>query len=183
MRKLCFSPLKKIKKNPIRSSFFSMEYHVYWLLKSPCFDFFGNKKDALFWAKKLMNDIYWLLKSSSFEHFENGKHGIFWDKKLMERWYLLISEEFLFWTFQWWKIRPFMRQRVDRKMIFTGYWKVLVWATVKFLFWTFQWCEIRYFFSQNIDVKKMFTSSFCAFHDILELGTYGFLRSLMLSNR
>ena len=35
------------------------------------------------------DDIYWLLKSPCCELFGDGKDGLFWAKKLMERWYLL----------------------------------------------------------------------------------------------
>ena len=35
------------------------------------------------------DDIYWLLRSSCFELFGDGKYGLFSAKKLMERWYLL----------------------------------------------------------------------------------------------
>ena len=55
-----------------------------------------------------------------------GNTVFFCAKKLMERWYLLITEKALFWTFRWWKTRSFLSQKVDRKMIFTGYWEVLV---------------------------------------------------------
>ena len=44
----------------------------------------------------------------------------------MEIWYLLIAEKFLFWTFWSWEIRSFLSQEVDGKMIFIGYWEVLV---------------------------------------------------------
>ena len=94
----------------------------------------------------LKDDIYWLLKSSCFELFDDGKYGLF------------------------------LSQEDDGKMIFTGYWKVLVlnfsmmgntvffksrrwwkrWyllATEKFLFWTFRWWEIRSFLSQEGDGK------------------------------
>ena len=50
----------------------------------------------------------------------------FWAKKFMGILYLLITEKFLFWTFRWWEIRSFLSQGADGKMIFTGYWKVLV---------------------------------------------------------
>ena len=71
-------------------------------------------------------DTYWLLKSSCFELFTNGKYGLFWDKKLLKRSYLLITEMFLFRTFRGWKKRPLFEAKVDGKMIFTSYWKVLV---------------------------------------------------------
>ena len=104
-----------------------MEYHVYWSLKSSCFEFFGVEK-----------------------------YGIFSGKKLMEIWYLLITEKFLFLPFRWWEIRSFLEskswwknyiywllrrsffelfgdgkyvlffsQKVDGKMIFIGYWEVI----------------------------------------------------------
>ena len=85
------------------------------------------------------DDIYWILKSSCFEIFRDGKYSLF------------------------------LSQKVDGKMIFTEYWKVLVlnvlengntvpfWAkkltekwyllnTEKLLFWNFQSWEIQSFF-------------------------------------
>ena len=44
----------------------------------------------------------------------------------MEIWYLLMTGKFLFWTFRWWEIRSFLSKEVNGKMIFTGYWEVLV---------------------------------------------------------
>ena len=98
-----------------------------------------------------------------------GNMVFFWAKKLMERWYLLITEEFLFWTFRWWEIRSFFESRSwwkddiywllksscfelfgDRNRVFFWVkklikrWYLLV--TEKFLFWTLRWWEIRSFF-------------------------------------
>ena len=114
----------------------------------------------------------------------------FCDKKLVERWYLLITENFLFWAFPWWEIRSSLRQRVYGKMIFTGYWKVLVLSfsvmrntvmeiwylliTEKFLFWAFRWREIQSFFIQKVDIKVIFTWYFWVFRDIPGPGKYGF---------
>ena len=39
---------------------------------------------------------------------------------------LLINKKFLFWNFWGWKMWYFLSQKVDGKMIFTDYWKVLV---------------------------------------------------------
>ena len=87
----------------------------------------------------------------------------------MEIWYLLTAEKFFFWSFREWEIRSFLSQKVNGKMIFTDYFKVLVlnflvmgntvfflvkklmerWYLLvneKFLFWTFRWWEIRPFF-------------------------------------
>ena len=38
---------------------------------------------------KVIFNIYWLLRSSCFELFGDGKYGLFSARKLMERWYLL----------------------------------------------------------------------------------------------
>ena len=61
--------------------------------------------------------VYWVLKSSCFEIFGDGKYGIFLGKKLMEICCLLITEKFLFWTFRWWEILAFFSQKVEGKMI------------------------------------------------------------------
>ena len=71
-------------------------------------------------------DIYWLLKSSCFNLFGNGIFGLFLSQKLTEILYLQITGKFLFWSFRWWEIRSFLSQEVDGKMIFSGYWEVLV---------------------------------------------------------
>ena len=115
----------------------------------------------------------------------------------MEIWYLLIAEKFLFWSFWEWEIRPFLSQKVDGKMLFTDYWKVLVlnflvigntvffwvkklmerWYLLineKFLSWTLRWWKTRSFFSQKVDEKMKYTWSFWAFHDIPGHGKYGF---------
>ena len=92
---------------------FSLAWNiVYWLLKSPCFEFLGMENMVFFEAKSWWKyDIYWWLKSSCFEFFGNGKYSIFLSKKLMERWYLLITEKFLFWTFWGWEIRSFFEAK------------------------------------------------------------------------
>ena len=79
---------------------------VYWLRKSPCFEFFGYGKYGLFWAKKLV-EIWYLLITETFLlwTFRGVGNTVFlWDKNLMEIWYLRITEKFLFWNFLWWEI-------------------------------------------------------------------------------
>ena len=93
--KVMFQSSKKEKQKG--DIFFSMEYHLYWLLKGPYFE--------LLW---------------------DGIYGFFWAKKVAEIWYILITEKFLFWTFREWEMRPFLRQKVDEKLVFTDYRKVLV---------------------------------------------------------
>ena len=55
-----------------------------------------------------------LLKSHCLEFFKGEKYGHFWAKTLMQIWYLLITKKSLFWTFQEWEIRSFLRQTVER---------------------------------------------------------------------
>ena len=81
--------------------------------------------------------VYGLLKSSYFELFRDEKYGIF------------------------------LRQKVDGKMIFIDYWKVLV------LSFSLMGNTV-FFFSENVDGKRIFTWSFWAFHGIPGLGKYGF---------
>ena len=81
---------------------------------------------------------------------------------------------FLFWTFQRWEIRSFLRLKVDGKMIFTDYWKVLVSDPENFLFWTFWRQEMWSFLSKKLDRKVMFTWSFWVFQDIPRPLKYGF---------
>ena len=50
-----------------------------------------------------------------------GNKIFFCVKKLMERRYSLVTEKLLFWTFRWWEIRSFFRQKVDGKMIFLSF--------------------------------------------------------------
>ena len=112
---------------------------------------------SFFKSKSWWKDgIYWLLESSCFELFGDGKYGLF------------------------------SSQKVDRKMIFTDYWKVLVlnfsemrntvffrakklmerWyllTTGKFLFWTFRWWKIRSFLQRKSWWKGEFYLVFLSF--------------------
>ena len=81
----------------------------------------------VFLSQKIDGNIfadYWKVLVLTFSGM--GNTVSFWAKKLMERWYLLITEKVLFWTFRWWEIRSFLSQEFDGKMIFNGYWEVLV---------------------------------------------------------
>ena len=139
--------------------------------------------------------LKWLKETSLYRDDGNGKMEtentvFFRAKKLMERWYLLNTEKCLFWTFQRWDIRfflflflPFLSQNVDRMIIFTDYWKVLVLNfletqnTVFFrakklmerddIYWLLKssCCELfgygKYglFFSEKVDICLVFLSS------------------------
>ena len=87
------------------------------------------------------DDIYWSLKSSCFELFRNEKCGLY------------------------------LRQNVDGKMIFTGYWKVLIFSF-------FGDRKYGLYFSQKVILKIMLSWSFWAFRDIPGPEKYGFLCSV-----
>ena len=126
----------------------------------------------------------------------------FWVKKVMKIWYLLIAEKFLFWSFREWEIRPFLSQKVDGKMLFTDYWKVIVLnfsvigKTIFFesrswwkddIYWLMRSSCFELYgdgkyglsFSQKVDEKMIYTWSFWDFHDIPGPGKYGFSHSVI----
>ena len=142
MRKLYFSPQKE-NKNELAWNI------VYWLPKSPCFEFFGGGKYGLFEPKSWWKFDIDCWKVLVLNLSGMGNTVFFWDKELVERWYLLITEVFLFWTFQGWKMRSFWGKKLMER------WYLLV--TEKFLFWTFPWWEIRSFLRQKVNGKMMFT--------------------------
>ena len=90
----------------------------------------------------LKDDIYWLLKSLflNFSVMENTV--LFWVKKLMKRWYLLVTEKFLFWAFQWWKMRSFFQPKSwwkdDTYMVFLSF----LWYSRTSEIWFFAQCNL-----------------------------------------
>ena len=108
--KLFFWSFREWKIRPFLSQKVAgkMIFTDYWKVLILTFSGMGNTVffESKSWWKV---DIYWLLKSSCFDLFGNGKYSLFWVKKLMERWYLLVAEKFLVWTFWWWEIRPFFQ--------------------------------------------------------------------------
>ena len=143
-----------------------MEYHVYWLLKSSCFEIFGDGKYGLFSSQKVDGKMvftkYWKVLVLNFT--EMGNTSLFWAKKLMERWYLLITEKFFFSTFRLWEIRFFQAKKlmerryslITEKFFLSTFqlWEIRFFRaeklmerrylliTEKFLFWTFRWWEM-----------------------------------------
>ena len=89
---------------------------------------FLGMKDMAFLSQKVDGNMvftdYWKVLRLTFS--EMGNTVLTWAKKLTEIWYLLMTGKFLFWTFRWWEIRSFLSKEVNGKMIFTGYWEVLV---------------------------------------------------------
>ena len=68
-----------------------MEYRVYWLLKSSCFELSGEEKYGFFSSLKIDGKMiftdHW--KFLVFNFSEMGNTIFSWATKLMERWYLL----------------------------------------------------------------------------------------------
>ena len=78
---------------------------ILWELRQMFFQFSKKQWEIVFSGMEY--HAYWLLKSSCFELFGDWKYGLFWPKTLMERWYLLITKKFLFWIFWRLEIRSF----------------------------------------------------------------------------
>ena len=96
------------------------------------------------------NIVYWLLKSHCFQFFGDGKYGLFWAKKIMEIWYLLITENFLFWTFQEWEIRSFFEAK--------SWWKDDIYQLLKSsCFELFHDGKCSLFLGQKVNGKMIFT--------------------------
>ena len=132
---------------------------------------FWRWKIWYFWAKKL-TEIWYLLITEKFLFwsFREGEIRSFFEPKSWWKDNIYSSlESSCFEVFGDGKCGLFVSQQVDGKMIFTGYWEVLVlnfsvmrntvffWVkklmerwyllvTEKLLFWTFRWWEIRSFF-------------------------------------
>ena len=75
--------------------------YIYWLLKSICFELFGDGKYGLFWVKKLVE------KMNLFWTFCWWKYDLFFELKSWWKMIFTVTEKFLFWTFWWWEIRLF----------------------------------------------------------------------------
>ena len=88
-----------------------------------------RKKKTMSWYF-LYHEISCLLITRKFLFwiFWRWKIWYFWAKKLMEI-YSLVTEKFLFWPFRKWETRPFLSQKDDGKMIFTDYWKFLLFTS------------------------------------------------------
>ena len=97
------------------------KYDVCWLLKSSCFEPFGDGKYGLSLSQKVDGKTfadYWKVLVLNFS--EMGNTVFFWATKLMERWFLLITEKFLLWTFWWWKIRILWAKKLMKRLYLLG---------------------------------------------------------------
>ena len=74
----------------------------------------------------------------------------------------------------------FLNLKVDGKIIFSGYWKILVLGLEVLVLNILKMGNLVFFWASLcsiVDEKVIFTWSFCAFHDISGLGKHGFLYS------
>ena len=84
----------------------------------------------------------------------------------MIRWYflyhgilcLLITEKVLFWNFWRWKYGVFLSQKVDRKMKFTDYWKVLLlnFLEIRSFFEPKSWWKDRIYWLLKVSCFELF---------------------------
>ena len=135
--------------------FWGWKIWYFWVKKLMKILYLLITKKFLFWSFRkweirsfldpkswLKDDIYWLLKSLflNFSVMENTV--LFWFKKLMKRWYLLVTEKFLFWVFQWWKMRSFFQPKSwwkdDTYMVFLSF----LWYSRTSEIWFFAQCNL-----------------------------------------
>ena len=75
-----------------------------------------------------------------------GNTVFFWVKKVKQRWYLLVTVNFLFWTFRWWEIRSFFQPKSwwkdDIYLVFFSF----LWYSRTWEIWFFaQWFYFKVF--------------------------------------
>ena len=78
--------------------------------------------------------------------FMIGNTVFFWVKKVKQRWYLLVTVNFLFWTFRWWEIRSFFQPKSwwkdDIYLVFFSF----LWYSRTWEIWFFaQWFYFKVF--------------------------------------
>ena len=144
---------------------------------------FSEMGNTVFFETKNENIIFtdWLLKCSCFELFGDGKYGLFLRQKVDAKMIFTGYWKVFVLSFSVMGNTVFLRQKGNGKVIFTDYWKVLVLGYQKVLDLSFLVMGNKVFFSQKVDIKVIFTCSFLAFHDIPGPGKYGFLCSVSLN--
>ena len=99
-----------------------------------------------FWDEKwyfLSQKVYGKMIFTGFWKVFLLNFSVMWNKVSFEsrswwkRWYLLITENFLFWTFRWWEIRSFFMSR--------GWWKDDIYLVFLRFPWYSRTWEIRLF--------------------------------------
>ena len=138
--------------------------YIYWLLKSYCFELFGDAKYGLFLSQKVNRNMifidYWKVLVLNFSEIGNT---VFFEPKGWWKYIHWLLKSYCFELFGDGKYGLFLSLKVNRNMIFTDYWKVLLlnfseigntvffltkkfmkyrWYLLineNFLFWTFRW--------------------------------------------
>ena len=132
-------------------------------------------KNMAFLSQKVDGNMiitdYWKVLVLTFS--EMGNMVFSWAKKLTDIWYLLITGEFLFWTFRGWGIRFFFEPRSWSK-------DDIYWLLRSSCFELFVDGKYGLFYRQKVDGKMIFTWSFWAFYDVPGPGKYGFSPSVLL---
>ena len=145
-----------------------MEYHVYWLLESSCFELFKDEKYGLFLSQKVDGKMiftdYWKFLVLNFS--EMGNTVFFAPKRWWKDDIYWLLKSSCFKRFEYGKYGLFWAEKLMERLYLL--------ITEKFLVWNFRLWEIEYFFSQKVDVRMIFSWSFLIFHDIPGLGKYGF---------
>ena len=115
-------------KKTIRWYLFSMEYHVYWLLESSCFEILGDGKYELFSSQKVDENMiftdYWKVLVLNFSEMENTV--FFYIKSWLKNYIYWLLKSSCLELVGGGKYGFFHNQEVDGKMICIDYWKVLV---------------------------------------------------------
>ena len=161
--------ISDLQKKNGKMVFFSMEYDVYWLRESFCFEFFVNRKSVFFVPKSRWKYDYWNVLVLNFSGMENT---VFFCQKV--DWNIFTGyEKFLLWSF--WECK--------NTILFEpkSWWKDDIhWSLKSPCFDLFGNLKIWSFFSQKGDGKMIFIWSFLVFHDIPGLGKYSFSCGLQL---
>ena len=128
-----------------------MEYHVYWLLKISCFEFFGDWKYDLFLNQIVNGNMiftgYWKVLVLNVSRMRNK--GLFLSQKVDGKmmftnyWKVLVFS----WTFQWWEISSFLQPK--------SCWKDDIYLVFLSFPWYFRTWEIWFFVQCIIDSKRL----------------------------
>ena len=148
-----------------------MERWYLLITKKFLFNLFDNGKYGFFLSLKVDGKMiftgYW--KGLVLNFLLMGNTVFFWVKKLMKRWYLLVTENFLFWTFWWWEIRSFFqpkfRWKDDIYMVFLSF----LWYSRTWEIWFFAQCV---FIWDHLWISLFFWEFFCLWESLLIVRTF-----------
>ena len=147
-----FRSFRRLKIRSIFEPKSCLKNVISWLIKSSFFELFWDGKYVPCLSEKgdgkMIFTDYWKVLVLNF--LGMGNTFIFWAKKLMKRWYLLVTEKFLFWTFQRWEIRSLFYPK--------SWWKGgIYWSLKSSCFEVFGDEKYGVFLSQKVAGKMIFT--------------------------